>query len=245
LKPDRIKNWPSSERPRERIISEGAEQLTDAEILAVVLRVGMGSAKAGIPGLTAVGLARSLLTDFKGLAGLDHADTSDLLQTPGLSTAKVAQIKAAFELGKRLKTYVSGLRSFESSADVADYVSPRLCNTRNEIVVALFLDGQNHLLSEKVVRDGTPTQCNVPTRLVLEEALRASATSMVLTHNHPSGNPQPSPGDDQTTCDLDKAAVLLGLVMIDHVIIGGEEHYSYADSGRLEDLRAQNRTEQV
>jgi DNA repair protein RadC len=199
----------------------------------------MGSSKAGIGGLTAVSLARSLLTDFKGLAGLDRADTRDLLQVPGLSIAKVSQIKAAFELGKRLRTFVSGLRSFESSGDVADYLYARLCNTRNEIVIALFLDGQNHLLGEKVLSEGIPTQCDVPTRRVLEEALRASAASLVLAHNHPSGNAEPSAGDDETTYDLDKGASLLGLIMIDHVIIGGEGHFSYADSGRLQELRVQ------
>jgi DNA repair protein RadC len=239
LKPDRIKNWPSGERPRERLIAEGPDKLTDAELLAVILRVGMGSSKAGVRGLTAVSLARSMLADFKGLAGLDRAEIRDLLQVPGLSTAKVSQIKAAFELGKRLRTYVSGLLSFESSANVANYLSARLCNTRNEIVIALFLDGQNHLLGEKVVSEGIPTQCDVPTRRVLEEALRASATSVVLAHNHPSGSTEPSAGDDETTYDLDKGASLLGLIMIDHVIIGGEEHFSYADSGRLQELRVQ------
>jgi DNA repair protein RadC len=217
----------------------GAQQLTDAELLAVILRVGTGSSKAGVKGETAVTLARSLLSDFQGLSGLDRADMRDLLQVRGLSTAKVSQIKAAFELGKRVRSHVASLRSLESSASVAEYLSPRLSISRNEIVVALFLDGQNHLLSDKVISEGIAVQAEVPTRRILEEALRASATSIVLVHNHPSGNAEPSPGDDETTYDLNKGASLLGLVMIDHVIIGGEEHYSYADSGRLEELRAQ------
>jgi DNA repair protein RadC len=245
LKLDRISNWPSRERPRERLIAVGAQQLTDAELLAVILRVGTGSSRAGVRGETAVTLARSLLADFQGLSGLDRADVRDLLQVRGLSTAKVSQIKAAFELGKRVRSHVSSLRSLESSAAVAEYLSPRLASSRNEIVVALFLDGQNHLLSDKVISEGIVMQAEVPTRRILEEALRTSATSIVLVHNHPSGNAEPSSGDDETTYDLDKGASLLGLVMIDHVIIGGEEHYSYADSGRLEELRAQKRYQEL
>ena len=245
LKPDRIKNWPSGERPRERLMAEGPEQLTDAELLAVILRVGMGSSKKGVRGQTAVSLARCLLADFTGLSGLDRADRRDLLEVPGLSIAKVSQIKAAFELGKRLRTHVSRLRSFETSAEVAAYLAPRMSVARNEMVVALLLDGQNHLLDEKLISQGTPMQAGVPMRRILEEALRASATSLVLAHNHPSGSCDPSPGDDETTYDLDKGASLLGLVMIDHVIIGGEKHFSYADSGRLQELRAQQEHQEL
>lgn len=239
MKPDRISNWPSRERPRERLLAVGAQQLTDAELLAIILRVGTGSSRAGVRGETAVTLARSLLADFQGLSGLDRADMRDLLQVRGLSTAKVSQIKAAFELGKRVRSHVSSLRSLENSAAVAEYLSPRLGSSRNEIVVALFLDGQNHLLADKVISEGIPMQADVPSRKILEEALRTSATSIVLGHNHPSGNAEPSSGDDETTYDLEKGASLLGLVLIDHVIIAGEGHYSYADSGRLQELRAQ------
>jgi DNA repair protein RadC len=237
LNSDRIKRWPSGERPRERLICGGAEQLTDAELLAVILRVGTGPSKAGDSGQTAVTLARSLLINFQGLLGLDRADVRDLLRVRGLSTAKVAQIKAALELGKRLRSNVSQLRSLENSASVAEYLSPSLALSANEIVVALFLDGQNHLLNDKVISEGITLQAEVPTRKILEEALRASATSIVLAHNHPSGDIEPSESDDETTYDLEKGASLLGLLLIDHVIIGGEEYYSYADSGRLRELQ--------
>lgn len=237
MKPDRIKNWPKRERPRERLIEEGPEQLTDAELLAIVLRVGRGTFKAGVPGDTAVTLARSLLADFQGLPGLDRMDRRDLLKVKDLKIAKVAQIKAAFELGKRVCSNASKPRSFGSASEVAAYLRPRLVGTRQEVVIALLLDGQNRLLEEKVIAEGTPTQATVYVRRVLEEALRASAASIVLVHNHPSGNPEPSPGDDETTQDLDNGARLVGLVLIDHVIIGETGHYSYADSGRLQEFR--------
>jgi DNA repair protein RadC len=240
LNSERINKWPSHDRPREKLVTIGAEQLTDSELLAVILRIGIGSSsKAGVGAQSAVDLARSLLSDFEGLSGLDRADIKDLLKVRGLSTAKASQIKAAFELGKRIRSHSSRLRTFERSNDVASYLTPRLMNKRDEVVVALFLDGQNHLLSDKVVSIGIPIQAAAPIRKVLEEALRASATSIVLAHNHPSGNAEPSLDDDQTTCELDQGATLLGLVLLDHVILGSEIHYSYADSGRLDELRVQ------
>lgn len=238
LRSDRIKNWPSGERPRERLLTGGPEQLTDAELLAILLRVGIGPSKDDPQGRSAVAIARSLLADFGGLSGVDRADTKDLLSIVGLSSAKVSAIKAAFEIGKRLRTHVALLSSFETSSQVAAYIGPRLSTARNEVVIGLFLDGQNHLLGEKLISDGTPIQAAIVTRKILEEALRTSAAALVLAHNHPSGNPEPSPQDDETTFDLDRGASLLGLVMIDHVIIGGEDHFSYVDSGRLERLRA-------
>ena len=236
MKPDQIKTWPKRERPRERLIAEGPERLTDAELLAIILRVGRGTFKSGVPGETALTLARSLLADFRGLPGLDGADIRDLLKIEGLSIAKVSQIKAAFELGKRLRTHALRPRSFDSASEVAAYLRPRIGAAHHETVIVLLLDGQNHLLDQKVIAEGTPTQATVYVRRVLEEALRASAASIVLVHNHPSGNPEPSPGDDETTHDLARGAALIALVLLDHVIIGETGHYSYADSGRLQEL---------
>jgi DNA repair protein RadC len=237
MKSDRIKNWPLRERPRERLIKEGPEHLTDAELLAIILRVGRGTFKKGVQGETALTLARSLLNDLRGLHGLDRADIRDLLKIGGLNIAKVSQIKAALELGKRLRTNSQRPRSFEAASEVSTYLQPRLAGARHELVVALLLDGRNHLLEEKTITEGTPTQATVYIRRVLEESLRASAAAIVLAHNHPSGNPEPSPGDDETTRDLDRGAKLLGLVLLDHVIIGADGYYSYADSGRLQELR--------
>jgi DNA repair protein RadC len=102
MKSNRIKNWPKSERPRERLLTEGADRLSEAELLAIILRVGQGSFKEGIPGQNASDFARTLLKDFHGLRGLDRSHVQDLLKVPGLGPAKVAQIKAAFELGKKV-----------------------------------------------------------------------------------------------------------------------------------------------
>ncbi len=236
MESDRIKNWPVSERPRERLIAEGPEQQSDADLLAIILRVGRGTFKKGVAGQNAQAFARSLLSDFNGLRGLDRATIPDLLKVPGLREAKVSQIKAAFELGKRVCAKRLTAPAFESSAAVAAHFRPRFTGKRQEIVVAVLLNGQNQPLAEKTITEGTPTQATVYVRRILEEALHASAAAVVLVHNHPSGNPEPSAGDDETTRDLLLACKLVGLVLLDHVIVGESEHYSYADSGQLQEL---------
>ena len=176
------------------------------------------------------------MKDFRGLRGLDRARIHDLLKVPGLGPAKVAQIKAAFELGKRVCTRKLTAPAFESSLAVANHFRPRFTGKREEIVIAVFLNGQNQRLGEKDITEGTPTQATVYIRRILEEALHESAAAIVLVHNHPSGNPEPSAGDDETTHDLIRACKLMGLILIDHIIVGESDHYSYTDTGRLKEL---------
>lgn len=233
---ERIKSWPTKERPRERLLAEGPERLTDADLLAIILRVGSGTFREGVLGTNAYEAALSILRDFRGLRGLDRARINDLLKVPGIGPAKVAQIKAAIELGKRVCAGKLTATAFESSLAIANYFRPRFTGKREEIVIAVFLNGQNQRLGEKEITEGTPTQATVYIRRILEEALHESAAAIVLVHNHPSGNPEPSTGDDKTTRDLLHACKLVGLVLIDHVIIGENEYYSYSDSGRLKDL---------
>ena len=189
-----------------------------------------------MPGQNASDFARTLLKDFHGLRGLDRARVHDLLKVSGLGPAKVAQIKAAFELGKRVCAGKLTAPAFESSLAVANHFRPRFTGKREELVIAVFLNGQNQRLGEKDITEGTPTQATVYIRRILEEALHESAAAIVLVHNHPSGNPDPSAGDDETTHDLLRACKLVGLVLLDHVIVGENEHYSYSDSGRLKEL---------
>jgi DNA repair protein RadC len=233
---ERIKSWPTKERPPERLLAEGPERLTDADLLAIILRVGSGTFREGVRGTNAYEAALSILRDFRGLRGLDRARIHDLLKVPGLGPAKVAQIKAAFELGKRVCAGKLTAPAFESSLAVANHFRPRFTDKREELVIAVFLNGQNQRLGEKDITEGTPTQATVYIRRILEEALHESAAAIVLVHNHPSGNPDPSAGDDETTHDLLRACKLVGLVLLDHVIVGENEHYSYSDSGRLKEL---------
>jgi DNA repair protein RadC len=236
MKSGRLKNWPKKERPRERLLSEGVDNLTDAELLAIILRIGQGTFRKGIPGLNASDFARTLIKDFNGLRGLDRVHVEDLLKVPGLGPAKVAQIKAAFALGKRVCARKLTAPAFENSKAIADHFRPRFVGKRDEIVVAVFLNGQNQPLGEKIITEGTPTRATVYTRRILESALRESAAAIVLVHNHPSGDPAPSTGDDLTTGELLKACRLVQLVLLDHIIVGDSDHYSYSDAGRLAEL---------
>ncbi|MBS3905534.1 MAG: DNA repair protein RadC [Syntrophaceae bacterium] len=236
MKSDKIKNWPVKERPRERLIAEGAERLTDADLLAIILRVGRGTFKEGVLGQNAPDFAKELLKEFKGLRGLDRAHTEDLRKVPGLGIAKAAQIKAAFELGKRVQSKRLTALSFESSTAVAAHFRPRFIGKRQEVVIAVFLNGQNQSLGEKEITEGTPTQATVYVRRILEEALHVSAAAIVMVHNHPSGNSEPSAGDDDTTRRLLAASRLVELVLLDHIIVGESDHYSYSDSGRFKEL---------
>lgn len=234
-----IRNWPTKERPRERLLADGPERLTDADLLAIILRVGLGTFKKGVRGKNAYDSALSILKDFRGVRGLDRARIHDLLKVPGLGPAKVAQIKAAFELGKRVCAGKLTAPAFESSKSVANHFRPRFTGKRQEMVIAVFLNGQNQRLGEKDITEGTPTQATVYIRRILEEALHESAAAIVLVHNHPSGNPEPSAGDDETTRDLLRACKLVGLVLLDHVIVGESDHYSYADSGRFQECETE------
>ena len=141
MKSNRIKNWPVKERPRERLIAEGAERLTDAELLAIILRVGRGTFKKGVLGQNATDFSKELLTEFKGLRGLDRAHIEELLKVPDLNIAKVSQIKATFELGKRVQSKRLISLSFESSSAVAAHFRPRFVNARQEIAIAILLNG--------------------------------------------------------------------------------------------------------
>jgi DNA repair protein RadC len=222
-----IKNWPTSERPREKLLELGPEGLSDGELLAVLLRIGK-------PGLSAEDLGRHLMAQFKDISGIDRAHIEELLAVSGMGIAKTAQLKAAIEIGKRVRRQIAQPKDFNNAADVAVYIRPRFEGKRQESFLAILLDGRNRLLAERIVAEGIPTQATVYARRVMEEALRVSASAFLVAHNHPSGNPAPSAADDQTTIDLKQAADLLNLVFQDHIIIGsGNSYYSYAENDKF------------
>jgi len=222
-----IRDWPASERPREKLLHLGPEGLSDGELLAVLLRIG----KAG---QSAEDLARQLMSMFNGISGIDRAHIEELLAVPGMGIAKTAQLKAAIEIGKRVRRQTARPKDFNNAAEVAAYIRPGFEGKRQECFLAIFLDGQNRLLAERNVAEGTPTQATVYVRRVMEEALRVSASAFIVAHNHPSGHPNPSPADDLTTQELKQAAGLLNLAFQDHIIIGsGTSYFSYAENDKL------------
>jgi len=160
-----IISWPKTERPREKLLHSGPETLSDGELMAVLLRIG----KAG---QSAEELGRILLAKFKGIRGIDRAHIEELLAVPGMGIAKTAQLKAAIEIGKRVRMQLAHPKDFNNAADVAVYIRPRFEGKRQESFLAILLDGQNHLLTERAIAEGIPTQATVYVRRVMEEALR-------------------------------------------------------------------------
>lgn len=222
-----IVSWPATERPREKLLHSGPEGLSDGELLAVLLRIGKS-------GQSAEDLGRQLLSRFNGISGIDRAHIEELLAIPGMGIAKVAQLKASIEIGKRVRTQNVKLKSFDHATNVAAYIRPRFEGKRQECFLTILLDGQNRLLAERMIAEGIPTQATVYVRRVMEEALRVSASAFVVAHNHPSGHPAPSPSDDKTTQDLRQSGDLLNLIFLDHIIIGsGNSYYSYAENDKL------------
>jgi DNA repair protein RadC len=220
-----IKDWPESERPREKLLQLGPEGLSDGELLAVLLRIGAA-------GHSAEDLGRQLMLKFDGINGIDRAHVEELLAVPGMGVAKTAQVKAAIEIGKRARRQSALPQCFDNAAAVAAFIHPRFEGKRQECFLTILLNGQNQLLAERWVAEGIPTQATVYVRRVMEEALRVSASAFVVAHNHPSGQPKPSKADDQTTQDLKKAADLMNLIFLDHIITGNQgRYYSYAENG--------------
>lgn len=223
----KIPDWPIEERPRERLVKSGAESLSDAEILAIILRVGSHET-------TAIDLARKIINDFGGFRGLDTRSVVELCEIKGIGFAKAAQIKAAIELGKRLSIQELKLRErIEKSEDIYRLVAPHLCNLGKEVFKILLLTTRNTVIADKILFEGTLTESIVSPREIIKEALNHSAASIVFIHNHPSGNPSPSQEDKSVTRKLTNACEVVGIRVLDHIIVGSETYYSFADSNLL------------
>ena len=204
---------PEEERPRERLIRHGATTLSDAELLAVLLRTGR-------PGLGVLAFARELLHEFSGLSGMVGLGFSDL-RRPGLASAKGAVLLAALELGRRLAASKIPRRQILSRPSaVANYLALRYARREQEVVGALFLDDRHRLISSEEFFRGTRSRTSVDPRLVLKEALLKGAEGVLLFHTHPSGDPSPSLEDYQFTRRMAAASDILGVTLVDHMILG-------------------------
>lgn len=223
----KIKEWPENERPRERLIKYGAESLSDAQLLAIVLRTGGG-------GKGVLNLAMCLLDTFKGLGSIERSSVSDLSSIKGLGTAKIAQLKASFELGKRLMgESFDGKAVLSSSLSVYSHFAPRLKNLKKEMFLSVLLDAKNRVIREVTVSEGTLTNSLIHPREAFREAIRESAASVIFAHNHPSGDPAPSRDDIAVTERLKQAGDIIGIAVLDHVIIGEGKYVSLKEKGVL------------
>lgn len=230
----RIKDWPEDERPRERLLQHGEHALSDTQLLAIVLRTGDPST-----GATAVDLARRLLTTFSGsLEAMSAATVAELQQASGIGPAKACEIKAAFEIGRRVLAQQGGqLVQFRSSQHVANYYMPLLAGKKREQFQVVLLDRKNRVMRDVMISQGSLTASIVHPREVFNPAIRDSAAAVIFVHNHPSGDPQPSPEDRTLTERLVKAGQLLGIQVLDHIIVGRDTYMSFADEGLLDNGR--------
>ncbi len=222
-----VKNWPEDERPRERLIAHGASTLSEAQLLAVLIRSG----KAG---RTAVDLGRELLERFGSLAGVEQASIREMCGVEGIGPAKAAEIKAAIELGRRYQKPSLAGASFCSSLDVVEYYRPRMKDAKKETFRCALLDTKNKILREEIVSIGSLTASIVHPRDTFKAAIRESAAAVIFIHNHPSGDSKPSQEDILLTKRLVQAGEVLGIQVLDHIIIGDGGHFSFRDNGLLQ-----------
>ena len=222
-----ITDWPSAERPREKLIELGAEALSDAELLAIFLRVG-------VTGKSAVDLARDLLTQFGSLNGIFAATEHELSQVHGIGTSKYAQLQAIFEMSRRaLSEQLQQRDVFKSPQAVRDYLVLRLGSLTKEVFLVLFLDTQNRLVATEEMFSGSLKETSVYPREVLKRALHHNAASVIFAHNHPSGIAQQSQADELITKQLKQALALVDVRVLDHFIVAGNTTLSFSERGLL------------
>ena len=221
-----IADWPEGERPREKLLERGAAALSDAELLAIFLRVGTR-------GRSAIDLGRDLIEHFGSLSTLLGADPDDVAIT-GVGPAKWAQLKAAAELGRRaLAETARQADALSSPTAVRDYLRLLLAERQHEVFVAVFLDAQNRVIATDELFRGTLTQTSVYPREVVKTALRHNAAGVILAHNHPSGVAEPSQSDQMLTETLKRALAMIDVRVLDHFIVGRGAAYSFAERGLL------------
>ncbi|MFQ6136197.1 MAG: DNA repair protein RadC [Candidatus Hydrothermarchaeales archaeon] len=225
----RIKDLPEEERPRERLVKFGAEALSTSELLAIILR-------SGSPGCTVIELSNKLLSRYDGnLKSLFSATVNELSEIDGIKMAKAAQIKACFELGKRLAAFTENVKPvIQKPEDVASLFMSEMRYLDKEYFKGLFLDSKNKILKEETISIGSLNANIVHPREVFKRALSYSAASIVLVHNHPSGDPSPSNNDIEITEKLIVAGKLMGIELLDHIVIGDGQFKSLKREGLID-----------
>lgn len=222
-----IKELPESERPRERLLQAGDEHLSDAELLAII--IGGGSKQE-----SAVELARRLLGRFGGFRALAECTAAELSALKGIGPAKVAQIKAALAIARRFSTeQIRPGVAITGSPQLFSHFRERLVSLRKETFYSLLLDTKHRLIREEKIAVGSLSESVVHPREVFRSAVAESAAAVAFVHNHPSGNPDPSPEDHRLTRRLCEAGELVGIKVLDHLIVGRDSYFSFAEAGLI------------
>jgi len=222
-----IKDWPLGERPREKLLTQGAESLSDGELLAIFLRTG-------VSGKSAVDLARTLISEFGGLRFILQASEEQFCSHLGLGPAKYAQLQAVLEMSQRhLKESMHKELVFTEPKTVKNYLTTRLRHLPHEVFCCLFLDSQHRLIIFEELFQGTIDGASVYPREVVKKSLGHNAAAVIFAHNHPSGVSEPSQSDERITHRLIKALELVDVRVLDHFIIGEGDVVSMAERGLL------------
>lgn len=222
-----IRDWPDDERPREKLLQRGAAALSDAELLAIFLRVG-------VPGRSAVDLARDMLKQHGGLRALMELDQTAFCATPGLGPAKYVQLQAVLELARRhLEDTLQRGDAIQSAADTRRYLMAKMRHHPHEVFAALFLDTKHRVIQYEELFYGTIDSSSVHPRQVVKRALHHNAAAAIVAHNHPSGIAEPSRADELVTVRLKDALALVDVRLLDHIVIGDGNIVSLAERGIL------------
>ena len=222
-----LKDWPSSEKPREKLLTNGAQSLSDAELLAIFLRTG-------VKGCHVVDLARQLLKSFGSIAAIYQASVDEFCQVHGLGVAKFVQLQACLEMSKRfLAEEMSNGQALDSSQASKNFLISQLRNEAQEVFAVLFLNNQHQVITFERLFYGTINASAVYPRIVVEKALKHQACAVILAHNHPSGIAEASHADRNITQQLQQALGLIDIRVLDHMIVAGHQCYSFAEHGLL------------
>lgn len=222
-----IMDWPVNDRPREKLLKLGSHTLSDAELLAIFLRTG-------IPGKTAVDLARELLVSFGSLRGLLEATKQEFCQGVGLGMAKYALLQASLEMSTRYKlASIDRFDQLSSAEQVRSYLTSKLRGYQYEVFLALFLDSQHRLITSEELFQGTINGASVYPREIVKKVLYHNAAAVIFAHNHPSGVAEPSDADMNITARLIHALDLIDVKVLDHFVVGDQEIVSFAERGLL------------
>ncbi len=223
-----IKQWAPDDRPREKLLAKGKEALSDSELLAILLQTGSGKK-------TAVDLAKEMLQNCSNNIGqLSKQSLESLMKIKGIGKAKAITIIAAMELGRRRQAAtILNDNKVSKSRDIAEFLRAIFRDHSREIFVVVFLNAKNTMIHHEIINSGGITSTVVDSRLIFQRALELRSVKIILCHNHPSGNLNPSSQDDLLTERMVKAGKIMDIQVVDHIIVSEEGYYSFADNGKI------------
>jgi len=227
-----IKSWPQDDRPREKLLKRGAGALSNSELLAILLRTG-------VKGVSAIDLARQIIDKFGTFRNMNHTDMREWKEFKGLGPAKIAQIQAALEIGRRFREdeVLPPKQKIASAHDVVNMIMPQMSDKmrdlKTEVFKVVYLNSNNRIIDISDATTGTVNLAMPIVREIIHAALQKFAAAIICVHNHPSANIAPSPEDKKFTQELSAAGKLMGIKVLDHIIIGDGNYFSFADEGIL------------